>query len=105
MSNHDEAKLPRPLNGLCDNCEKITVVEFKEKKHPNNIQETYFKCEYCFFHYTSFVTDAKVRKMQRKRETLKGDHNLQKRIELFEEIGRQMTRLKYNLINFGRADL
>lgn len=95
----------QPLTAHCTKCDYITDIVFKEKKHPNNIQETYFKCEHCHYHYTSFVTDAKVRKMQRKRNALTGDYNLQRRIELFDEIGKRMTRLKYNLINFGRADL
>lgn len=54
---------------------------------------------------TCFVTVKKVRELQRKRENLKGPHNALKRLELFKEIRQRMTRLKYNLVNFGRAEL
>lgn len=97
--------MTKPLNAICNQCGKITKVEYKEQKHPNDIRETYFKCEHCFYHYTCFVSDKKVRELQRKRETLKGIHNAMKRLELFEEICERMSRLKYNLINFWRADL
>ena len=53
------------VTALCNHCDYITDVVFKERKHPNDIRETYFKCEHCFYHYTSFVTDKRVRKMQR----------------------------------------
>ena len=91
----------RPVTAMCDNCHKITDVSFKHTKHPNDIQETYFKCEHCYYHYTSYVTDKKVRKMQRKKPLL----TLDKRLELQEEINSRMSQLKYNLFNFGRADL
>ncbi|MCG1029299.1 hypothetical protein J5S49_13460 [Virgibacillus halodenitrificans] len=55
--------------GLCDNCGKITDVIFQEKEHPNEIKETYFKCEHCNKHTTCFVTDKQARTMQ---EDLKG---------------------------------
>ena len=91
----------RPVTAMCDNCHKITDVEFKEQRHPNDIREVYFKCEHCYYHYTSYVTDKKVRKMQRKKPLL----TLDKRLELQEEINSRMSQLKYNLFNFGRADL
>lgn len=95
----------QPLTALCDQCGKITDIEFKVQKHPNDIKETYFKCEHCYFHYTSFVTDSKVRKMQRRKDSIKGIHNADKRLQIQEEINQRMINLKYNLINFGRADL
>lgn len=97
--------MTKPLTALCDHCGKITDVVFKEQSHPNNIKETYFKCEHCFYRYTSFVTDSKVRKLQRKKDSMKGNHNIDNRLKLQEEINSRMSLLKYNLINFGRADL
>ncbi|MEK3909640.1 hypothetical protein [Oceanobacillus sp. FSL W7-1309] len=93
--------MTRPITAMCDNCHKITDVLFKEKRHPNDIRETYFKCEHCYHHYTAFVTDSKVRKMQLKKPSLTWG----KRLELQEDINSRMSKLKYNLINFGRADL
>lgn len=95
--------MTRPVTAICNECGKITDVQFKEKRHPNKIQETYFKCEHCFYHYTSFVTDAWVRKMHRKAKQLR--INRQPVAELQEEINNRMSQLKYNLVNFGRADL
>lgn len=97
--------MTKPITALCNHCEKITDVVFKVKYHPNKIQETYFKCEHCYYHYTSFVTDAKVRKLQRKKDNIKGLHNAANRLELQEEINERMSQLKFNLINFGRADM
>ena len=91
----------RPVTALCDNCHKITDISYKQTKHPNDIRETYFKCEHCYHHYTAFVTDTKVRKMQRKKNSLDWD----KRLEIQKQINQRMSQLKYNLINFGRADL
>lgn len=97
--------MTRSVTALCNECGKITDVVFKQKHHPNKIQETYFKCEHCFYHYTSFVTDTKVRKLHRKRDNTKGIYNAEKRLEIQEEINSRMFRLKDNLIRFGRADL
>jgi hypothetical protein len=91
-----------PVTALCNNCQKITDVNFKEQSHPNDIRETYFECEHCYYHYTSFVTDKKVRRLQRKRD---GSPILDERLRLHEQISQRMSSLKYNLINFGRADL
>lgn len=93
------------VTALCNHCGKITDVEFKEQPQPNNIKETYFDCEHCYYHYTSFVTDSKVRKMQRKKDALKGPHNADKRLQLHEDIKQRMSLLKYNLVSYGRADL
>lgn len=97
--------MSRPVTTICDNCGKITDVEFKEQRHANDIRETYFKCEHCFYHYTSFVTDSEVRKMQRKRDGMTGDRNTDNRLKLHEQVKERMAILKYNLINYGRADL
>lgn len=96
--------MTQPLTAICDNCGYITDVVFKEKNHPNKIKETYFKCEHCFYQYTSFVTDTKVRKMQRKLKQMAAGRRAD-RTKLHNNITERMSRLKYNLIQFGRADL
>lgn len=94
--------MTKPVHALCDQCNYITDVVFHKAKHPNGIEETYFTCERCFYRYTSFVTDSWVRKQHKKKDKLT---TATKRLELQEEINSRMSRLKYNLINFGRADL
>lgn len=94
--------MTEPLTALCDHCGKITDVEFKRTTHPNDIKETYFKCEHCYYHYTTHVTDAWVRKKQRKKDSMT---SVTKRLELQEQINERMSLLKYNLVQFGRADL
>lgn len=94
--------MTRPVTALCNQCGKITDVEFEEQRHPNNIRETYFDCEHCYYRYTSFVTDKKVRKLQRKKDKTTIP---EQRVLLHEQISERMSLLKFNLINFGRADL
>lgn len=89
------------LTAICDNCHKITDVDYKHTKHPNDIRELYFKCEHCYHRYTAFVTDSKVRKMQRKKPSLTWG----KRLEIQNNINQRMSQLKHNLINYGKADL
>ncbi|RDW17624.1 hypothetical protein CWR48_14000 [Oceanobacillus arenosus] len=96
--------MTQPLTAICDQCGKITDVVFKQRHHPNKVQETFFKCEHCHYHYTSFVTDSKVRKMQRNKDKLPV-YEVDKRMELQTQINNRMGTLKYNLIQFGRADL
>lgn len=95
--------MTRPVTALCNKCGKITDVVFKETHHPNKIQETYFKCEHCYYHYTSFVTDAWVRKKQRKAADLRMSSRRVNKTK--EQINERMSWLKNNLIQFGRADL
>lgn len=90
---------------LCDKCNRVTNIVYKTKQHPNNIKETYFKCDQCYYHFTCFVTDKRVRKLQQKRDELNGRHNTVKRQKIQEDINNQMKQLKYNLVNYGRADL
>lgn len=90
---------------LCAQCNRVTDIQYKVKKHPNDIQETYFKCDQCQYHFTCFVTDKKVRKMQAKRDSLKGTHHAEKRIDIQEDINNRMNQLKHNLVSYGRADL
>ncbi|GAB2561012.1 hypothetical protein [Gracilibacillus alcaliphilus] len=90
---------------MCNNCGHVFNIVFKEKSHPNNIKETYIECDRCYFHYTSFVTDSRVRKLQKKKDQLKGAIHIERRLELQDQINARMARLKDNLIRFGRADL
>lgn len=91
------------LTAVCNNCNKITDVYFEQDYHPNKIQETYFECGHCYYRYTSFVTDAWVRKKQRQAVLLRSKNKPVE--ELQEQINNRMSVLKYNLVNFGRADL
>ncbi|HAM79796.1 MAG TPA: hypothetical protein DCO80_03185 [Ornithinibacillus sp.] len=59
------------LTVTCDNCYQITKVVFKKRYLPKSIKETYFNCQECNKHYTSFVTDKKVRDLQKKIGRLK----------------------------------
>lgn len=49
----------------CDHCHKPFNIQPKEKKHGKGITETYFICPHCKHRYTSFVTNAEIRKRQR----------------------------------------
>lgn len=97
--------MTRPVTALCNECGKITDVIYQEQKHPNDIRETYFKCEHCYYHYTCFVTDAWVRKKHKVAAQLRVKNQVSKLQELQDQINERMSRLKYNLVNFGRADL
>lgn len=97
--------MTKPVTALCNECGKITDVAFKQKHHPNKIQETYFKCEHCYYHYTCFVTDAWVRKRQEQTAQMRANKLTSKLEETQKQINKRMSHLKYNLIRFGRADL
>ena len=88
----------KPLTGVCDNCNCITNIQFKINHYPKGIQETYFDCERCGKHYTCFVTDDKVRMLQKKKERLKGDSYVTKRIWMQDEINKRMEKLKSELV-------
>lgn len=104
------------VRATCNNCRKITDVVFQEKKHPNKIREGYFECEHCYHHYTTYVTDAWVRKRIKKIKGLRllsvkegasidNDHLGREIKQIQNEIKFQMSKLKHNLIVFGKADL
>lgn len=56
----------------CNECNTDFAIVPKKKKHGQGIQETYFTCPECSFHYTAFITDANVRKIQREVRQLMG---------------------------------
>ena len=49
----------------CDNCMTPFTIQPKEKKHGNGIVETYFHCPKCNERFTSFATNAVIRRKQR----------------------------------------
>lgn len=122
-------------NVYCDECGKYTsVLPLKEKKHPRDIHELYFKCDHCYWHYTVDVTNRRARRLQRimkrkeeqarrnganikaltygykrKEYTVydpetKGDVLIKKCKEQIE-LDEIMDMLKFNMINYGVADL
>lgn len=99
--------IPAFCNESCGKHFQIT--KFETKKHPRGIEETYFKCPHCFHHYTSFVTDSRVRKIQNMIKTMMDNTQTPvskvKLESMQQEINQRMSLLKFNLINFGRADL
>ncbi|KNE19660.1 hypothetical protein [Virgibacillus pantothenticus] len=50
---------------MCDKCSNTFVIQLQEKKHGKGITETYFTCPHCNEHYTSYATDADIRRKQR----------------------------------------
>lgn len=80
----------------CDNCNKVFPIKLKEKRHPKTIIETFFVCSHCKHRYTSFATDAEVRRLQR---IIKRPMSADERLDMLNKIKKQMAILKYELIN------
>ena len=87
--------MANPIKALCNNCGKITDIEYLVTHHPESIQETYIECEHCQVHTVCFVTDSTVRKMHEDKDKLTDSD---KRIKLQDEINGRMTALKQELI-------
>jgi phage terminase large subunit GpA-like protein len=90
--------MTRPILATCNHCQNITTINYQTKKHKSGLIETYFKCMVCNHHYTCFVTDKKVREMQKKAKNLRMvskfrdvTNELQ---SLQEKINERMERLK-----------
>ncbi len=49
----------------CDHCSYEFKPKLKEKNYGIEIKEAYFLCPSCKFHYTSYFTNAGIRKEQR----------------------------------------
>ena|SRR5690625_1369043 len=107
-------------NVYCDECGKYTSISIKEKKHPRDIHEKYFKCDHCYWHYTVSVTNKRARKLQRimkrkKIQYIKDEYTYldpstredvtTKKSKEQIELDNIMDMLKYNMINYGVADL
>lgn len=95
-------QMSRPILATCNHCENITTIEYKTKKHPKGLTETYFKCVVCNHHYTCFVTDQKVRDMQSRAKRLRAAGKQKELQELQEKINKRMAKLKQNIA--GVAD-
>lgn len=48
----------------CDHCSYEFNPKLKEKSYGIDIKEAYFLCPECNFHYTSYFTNAEIRKEQ-----------------------------------------
>jgi phage terminase large subunit GpA-like protein len=97
--------MTKPILARCNHCENITTIEYKTKKNPKGLTETYFKCVVCNHHYTCFVVDKKVKQMQTKARNLRRvmqfkdvRNELQ---SLQEKINARMDKLKQELVNSG----
>jgi len=90
--------MTKPLLVRCDNCEMMTTVNFQEKNHPNTLKETYFKCDVCGYHYTCFVTDKKVRNMQKQAKMLRLQRKQKELDQLQKKINKRMTLLKQKVL-------
>src|SRR5690625_7774579 len=92
-------------NVYCDECGKYTSISLKEKKHPRDIHEKYSQCDHCYWHYTVSVTNKRVRKLQRRMKEKGIPYTKGGTSKEQTEIDNVMSMLKYNLINYGVADL
>lgn len=97
-------QMPKLIQATCDNCHQITKVVFKKRYLPKSIQETYFNCQECNKKYTCFVTDNKVRDLQKKLAQLRALPPSKYPVEeevlrSQEEVNQRMYKLKSDLIN------
>lgn len=97
--------MTKPILARCNRCENITTIEYKTKKHPKGLTETYFKCVVCNHHYTCFVVDKKVKQMQMKAKNLRRVMQFKdvrdELQSLQEKINARMDKLKQELVNSG----
>lgn len=56
---------------ICDECGITTPADFKERKFSRGLIETYIECGACYAKTTSFITNAKVRKLQKESATVR----------------------------------
>lgn len=82
------------MESTCDKCGKAFNVSFKEKHHPGKVVETYFRCTHCKHHYTCFVKDDDVRKMQQEIKTIDSPFI---RLGLQRKINTKMKQLKESI--------
>lgn len=94
-----EGKNERLLLARCDHCGMMTTVNFKKKKHPHTMEETYFECDVCGYHYTCFVTDKKVRNMHKQAKMLRMQRKQKELDELQEKINKRMAMLKQRVMS------
>ena len=84
---------------ICDECQRgFVITNIKEKKHPKEIIESYFKCPHCHKKYTAYVTDKEARKQQREiklfhRKIIPRDYSRLSEEEYKAEIDKQQAEL------------
>lgn len=61
------------IKAKCSDCGLDTEIKFKKRKFGDRLEETYFKCEACHVHTTCFITNAKVRKLQKEVAALRSE--------------------------------
>jgi len=84
------------MKATCDECNLEFDVVFKTVKKARGIHETYFRCDKCFVHTTCFITNGKVRRLQRE---IKQEGSASKREAMQAEINATMDELK---VKYGR---
>ncbi|MEX3713640.1 hypothetical protein ABFV99_14700 [Cytobacillus horneckiae] len=80
-----------PMEATCDNCGDLTRIKYQRNEYPRGLQETYFKCESCDKKFSCFVTDGKVRKMQK---DIRKEKDTLVRYNMQTEISTRMKELK-----------
>ncbi len=102
----------------CDYCEEEFEIFPLEKQHKKGVVETYFVCPHCNHHYTSFVTDEKIRTMQQRAKRMFESLGVigttrsideydatWKELKVFrEEIRNRIRTLKEEVINEGEME-
>lgn len=91
--------MSRPVIARCNHCGMMTTVNFKEKKHPHTMIETYFECDVCGYHYTCYVTDKKVRNMHKQAKVLRMQRKQKELDALQEKINKRMAMLKQRVMS------
>jgi len=74
----------------CDECNQEFDVKFKKRKFGRGLEETYFKCGNCYVHTTCFITNGKVRRLQK---LMHAETIPDRKLEMLDEIGEIMDEL------------
>ncbi|MUK89147.1 hypothetical protein GMD78_12260 [Ornithinibacillus sp. L9] len=77
-------------------CNKVFKMQLKEKNHPRGIKEHYFTCKHCKKRYTSFITDKKVRVLQKE---MKRTTDVDRRMAIVKEVEERKKTLMQNFMN------
>ena len=84
------------MQATCNKCNKIFKIHLKEKDHPRGIKEHYFNCKHCKERYVSFVTDKKVRSLQKE---MRREKDREKHLEIKNEVANRMKELKNKFVS------
>ena len=95
------------MEAKCVKCGEVSKVKIKERQLPKGLQETFIKCPECGDEQICFVTDAKVRRLQKDMANIRKHKTLsQQRIDTVErmhdEVVERMDRLKSERIDSKR---